>query len=149
MSVNTTADHFQTIKDLTESQGVLAAEIKKINDRAASERAGFEQRMAEFAAEIQAARDAIEADLRATGETSLTDPATGINAHFKRSESWKVTSKDELFAAAKERPELGLIVEAVDEKKAVAVSKESGEPLPGIECIQNETFTILPPKAKK
>ena len=141
--------HFQAIKDFTEAQGYYVAKIKEINDRAAEERADFEQRVADYAAEIQTARDAIEAALRESGETKVTDPATGINAHFKHTTAWKVTSRDDLFAAAKERPELGLIVESVDEKKAVALSKEANEPLPGIDVIESDVFTILPPQAKK
>lgn len=43
----------------------------------------------------------------------------------------------------------GVRKQIVDEKKAIAQSKASGEALPGVELVESLTFAIHPPKEKK
>jgi hypothetical protein len=147
--INTSAATFGTLRDLLAMRERCVTDVANLELTIASEKEWLSDQLRAIDERIANVREVIADDLRQSGEASLTDPDTGINAHFKHTTSWKVTSKDDLFAAAKERPDLGLIVEAVDEKAAIAYSKKSGEPLPGIESITNETFTIVPPKAKK
>lgn len=138
---------FAMLRDLIELKNKIAVEMKTLDQLIAEPKAALMGRMQTVEAEIDEVRSGIERYLGESGEQSYTDPATGINAHFKNTTSWRVTDREELTAAARERPDLGLMV--VDEKAAIALSKKSSEALPGIEQVTTPVFTILPPKAKK
>lgn len=143
------ADMFAQLRELTYKRQLHIADLVQLEAPIVEQRGIINGHIQAVDDAIAGVRKQIEEELRSTGEVSHTDPATRFNARLEQRSSWKVTNKDELYAAAKERPDLGLLVEVVDEKKAIARSKASGEALPGVELVESLTFAIHPPKEKK
>lgn len=106
--------------------------------------ADLKQGLKEVQADIAAMRSAIEQGLRDRGTTSITDAATGTNARIETRRTWQVTDREALERAARMRTTLSLIVETVDEKKAIEWMKSGTlrEPLPGIEQVQTEYLKV-------
>lgn len=140
---------FTTLRDLMDQKAIITSDLAALEQSIAIPRATLAEQMAEVDAAIAEVRAGIEQHLIESGESSITDPDTRFNARIERRTAWKVTNRDELFAAATERPDLELLTVVVDEKKAIALSKEAAEALPGIECITTPVFSIHPPKERK
>jgi len=93
-------------------------------------------------ADIAEMRTAIEQRLRDGGATAHTDAATGMSARIEQRTTWKVTDRDALMTLGRQRPMLCLLVETLDEKRAIDMAKASDEPVPGIEPVVTESLVI-------